>query len=88
VHVAFWLGLMREGDHLEDRRGLEDNIKTEDDRGLRRRSAAARLLAINVLILSGAWVCDVCCRVEVSATDRSHIQKIPTECVIECDQVQ
>jgi hypothetical protein len=81
VHVAFWLGLLREGDHLEDRRGLEDNIKPEDDRDLRRRSAAARLLAMRVPIPSGAWVCVVCCQVEVSATGRSRIQKSPTECV-------
>ena len=41
--------------------------------GLRRGSAAARLLRLRVRILPGAWMfvcceCGVCCQVEVSAT--------------------
>ena len=57
-------------------------------RGLRRRSAAARLLRLLVRIPPRAWmsvVSVVCCQVEVSATSRSLVQRGPTDCVIECD---
>ena len=42
-------------------------------RGLRRRSAAARLLRLWVRIV-------VCCQVEVSATGWSLVQRSPTDC--------
>jgi hypothetical protein len=39
------------------------------------------------MFVSCEWLC---CQVEVSATDRSLIQKIPTDCGVcfECDQVK
>ena len=54
-------------------------------RGLRRRSAAARLLGLWVRIPPVAWmfvclVSVVCCQVEVSATSWSLVQKSPTDC--------
>ena len=51
-------------------------------RGLRRRSAAARLLRLWVRIPPGAWmfVCCECCQVEVSATSWSLVQRSPTDC--------
>ena len=53
-------------------------------RGLRRRSAAARLLRLWVRITSGVWmsvvVSVVCCEVEVSATSWSLVQRSPTDC--------
>jgi hypothetical protein len=54
-------------------------------RGLRRGSAAARLLKLRVRIPSGEWMsgsfeCCVCSQVEVSATGRSLVQRSPTEC--------
>jgi hypothetical protein len=52
-------------------------------RGLRRRSAAARLLRLWVLIPAGAWmsvVSVVCCQIEVSATSWSLIQRSPADC--------
>ena len=52
-------------------------------RGLRRRSAAARLLRLWVRIPPGAWtfvVSVLCCQVEVSATSRSLVQRSPTDC--------
>jgi hypothetical protein len=53
-------------------------------RGLRRRSAAERLLGSWVLNPPGAWMfvsCTVfvCCQVEVSVTGRSLIQRSPTD---------
>ena len=51
--------------------------------GLRLRSSAARLLRLWVRIPPGAWmfvVSVVCCQVEVSATDWSHVQRSPTDC--------
>ena len=47
-------------------------------RGLRRGSAAARLLGMRVRIPPGAWmsvVSVVCCQVEVPATGRSLVQR-------------
>jgi hypothetical protein len=53
-------------------------------RGLRRKSAAERLLGSWVRIPAGAYIfCLVqclCCQVEVSATGRSLIQRSPTDC--------
>ena len=53
-------------------------------RGLRRRSAAARLLRSWVRIPPGhGWMSVVsvaCCQVEVSATSWSLVQRSPTEC--------
>jgi hypothetical protein len=51
-------------------------------RGLRRGSAAARLLALWVRILQGTWmlVSVVCCQVEVTTTSRPLVQRSPTEC--------
>jgi len=52
-------------------------------RGLRRSSAAARLLKLRVRILQGAWMSVVsvtCCQVEVCATSWSLVQRSPTEC--------
>jgi hypothetical protein len=62
-------------------------------RGLRRRSAAERLLGSWVRIPTEAWMfvfyeC-LCCQVEVSATGRSLVQRSPTDrCVFECDKVK
>jgi hypothetical protein len=52
-------------------------------RGLRCRSAAARLLDLHVRIAPGACmsvVSFVCCQVEVSASGRSLVQRSPTDC--------
>jgi len=58
-------------------------------RGLRRGSAAARLLRLWVRIPPGAWmlvVSVVCCQAEVSASGWSLVQRSPTECgVFESD---
>jgi len=53
--------------------------------GLRRRSAVGRLLRLWIRIPPEAWTfvcceCCVCCRVEVSATSRSLVERSPTEC--------
>ena len=50
---------------------LKLNCRSQWPRGLRHRSAAARLLSLWVRIPPGAWmsvVSVVCCQVEVSAT--------------------
>jgi hypothetical protein len=66
--------------------------RSQCPRGLRRGSAAARLLGLRVRILLGAWtslslVSVVCCQVEVSATGWSLVQRSLTECgVSECDR--
>jgi hypothetical protein len=51
-------------------------------RGLRHRSAVARLLRLWFRIPPGAWifVCCECCQVEVSATNWSRVQRSPTDC--------
>ena len=55
-----------------------DNLgRSQWPRGLRRRSSAARPLRTWVRI---PVVSDVCCRVEVSATDCSLVQRSPTDC--------
>ena len=48
-------------------------------RGLRRGSEAVSLLRLRVRIPPGEDI--VRCQVEVSATDRSLVQRCPTECV-------
>jgi hypothetical protein len=52
-------------------------------RGLRRRSAAERLLGSRVRIPPRAWMfvcCEcLCCQVEVSETGRSLVQRSPTD---------
>jgi hypothetical protein len=54
-------------------------------RGLRRGSAAARLLELLVRIPPGPWM-SVYCQIEVSASGRSLVQRSPIEyCVSECD---
>ena len=60
----------------------ESYCRSQLPRGLRRRSAAARLLRSWVRIPPGAWifVCCECCRVEVSATSWSLVQRSPTDC--------
>ena len=60
-------------------------------RGLRRGSAASRLLRSWVQIPPGAWMSVmsvVCCQVEVSATSWSLVQRSPADCVVSvvCDQ--
>jgi hypothetical protein len=58
--------------------------RCQRSRGLRRRSAAARLLRLWVQILPEAWmfvVCVVCCQVKVTVTSWSPVQRSPTECV-------
>ena len=55
--------------------------------GLRRRSAAARLLRSWVRIPLGAWmfvVNVVCCQVEFSASSWSLVQRSPTDCGASC----
>ena len=52
-------------------------------RSLRRRSSAVRLLRLWVRIPPGSWMyvmSVVCCKVEVSATDWSLVQRSPTDC--------
>jgi hypothetical protein len=68
------------------------NLQFLDSKVLSRRTAAARLQRLQVLVSV------VCCQVEVCATCRSLVQRSPTKrapvcvcvcvCVIECDQVQ
>jgi hypothetical protein len=75
-------------------RRYEVNIRTDRcqwPRGLRRGSAAARLLGLWVRIPPGhgclSLVSVVCCQVEVCATGWSLVQRGPTECgVSECDR--
>jgi hypothetical protein len=53
-------------------------------RGLRLKSAASRLLGLRVRIPPGAWMsifCEfVCFQVDVSATNRSLVQRSPLGC--------
>jgi hypothetical protein len=57
-------------------------------RGLRRRSAAARLLELGVRIPPGAWVCLLwvfsVVQAGACATGRSLVKRSPTECVCVC----
>jgi len=73
----------------------EERNRSQKPRGLRRGSAAVRLLGLRVRILLEAWISVVSVlyyQVEVSATSRSFVQRSPTKnvclCVIDCDQVQ
>jgi hypothetical protein len=75
----------------------EFSCRCQWPRGLRRRSAAARLLELPFRVPPGTWMSVVsvlCCQEEVSAKGRSLVQRVPTEsvcvcvCVIECDQMQ
>ena len=62
---------------------IQMNCRSQWPRGLRRRSAAARLLRLWVRIPPGAWmsvVSTVCCQVEVSATSWSLVQRSSTDC--------
>jgi hypothetical protein len=60
------------------------SCRSQWPRGLRRRSAAERLLGSWVRIPPGAWMfvsCGwLCCQVDVSATGRSVVQRSPTDC--------
>jgi hypothetical protein len=54
-------------------------------RGLRHRFAAARLLRLWVRMSPGVWknlfvVSVLCCKVDVSATNLSLVQRNPTDC--------
>ena len=65
-----------------------DMCRCQWPRGLRRRSAAVRILRSWVRIswngyLSGVSV--VCCQVQVSVTILSLVQRSPTWCVVVCD---
>jgi hypothetical protein len=59
-------------------------LKSEWPRGLRRKSAAERLLGSWVRIPPEVWMflsCEcLCCQVKVSATGRSLVQRSPTDC--------
>ena len=71
--------------------GKYNVCRSQSPRGPRRRSAAARLLGLRVRFPPGAWMpvsCECCCcQVEVSALDRSLVQRSPTECgVSQCDR--
>jgi hypothetical protein len=59
------------------------NVRSQWPRGLKRGSAAARLLELRVRVPSGTWlsvVSIVCCQIEASATDPLLVQSGPTEC--------
>ena len=59
------------------------NCRSRWPRGLRRGSAATRLLGMRVRIPPRAWISllsVVCFQVEVSATGRSLVQRSPTDC--------
>ena len=64
---------------------IQETRRSQWPRGLRRGSAAARLLRSWDRILPGGHGClsvvgVVCCQVEVSATSVSLFQRSPTEC--------
>jgi hypothetical protein len=59
------------------------HFRSQWPRGLRRRSAAARLLRLWVWIPSVAWmfvVIIVCCQIEVFVMRCSIVQRSPTDC--------
>ena len=69
------------GQNIEPKR----KCRSQWPRGLRRRSAAARLMGLWVRIPPRTWmfvVSVVCCQVEVSATSWSLVQRSPTECSV------
>ena len=63
---------------------INRNSRSQWPRGLRRGSAAPRLLGLRVRIPPGqgcqSLVSVVCCQVEVSASGSSLVQRSPTEC--------
>jgi hypothetical protein len=64
-------------------RNTVTKCRSQWPRGLRRGSAAARLLGLRVRIAPGAWMSVVsvlCCAVDISASGRSLVQRSPTEC--------
>jgi hypothetical protein len=66
-------------------RYLPNLCRSKWSRGLRRRSAAVRLLRLWVRIPPVAWMsvcceCCVCCQVEVSTTSWSLVQRSPAVC--------
>ena len=71
---------------------LASRCRTRWPCGLRRRSPASLLLGLRLRIPSGCLsvVTVVCCKVEVSETGRSLVQRSPIErvFVIECHQIQ
>jgi hypothetical protein len=67
------------------RSGKRDWSQSQEPSGLRRGSVASRLLGFQIRTPPGAWMsvsceCCVCCYVVVSATSRSLVQRIPTDC--------
>jgi len=63
------------------------NSRSQWPRGLRRRSAAARLLGFRVRIPPATWMSVLsvlCCQVEVSETGISLVQGHPIECLCVC----
>ena len=85
------IGLSGEEGKCKDSNNNNNNNNAVDRRieGLRRGSAAARLMILWVRIPLGLWMC-VCCecyQVEVSASCRSLLQRSLTGCsVSECDR--
>jgi hypothetical protein len=80
VHVVMTLCRM-----AHTARSTSSFYRSQWPRGLRRRSAAERLLGSRVRIPPGAWmflslVQCLCCQVEVSMTGRSLVQRSPTSC--------
>ena len=60
--------------------------RSQSPHGLRRGSPAARLLGFRFRIPPGSWMYASCKCCVLSATGRSHAQRIPNECgVSECD---
>ena len=94
--VVTWYPLCRRLGGPQGRSGGVQKISPLWDSILGRRAmvAAAPLLGLRVRILPGhgylSLVSVVCCRVEVSVTARSFVQRslIVCVCVLECDQLQ
>jgi len=67
--------------HKKKLSASDDKCRFQWTRGLRRRSAAARLLRSWVRIPPGDMdVCCECCQIEVSATSWSLVHRSPTDC--------
>ena len=80
-----WTFLSRTGCRrkIHSVRPMIQDCRSQWPRGLRRRSAAARLLRLWVRIPPGACISVVSvvrCQVEVSATSWSLVQRSPTDC--------
>jgi hypothetical protein len=76
-----WLNLIIVWIGLEQSRSR--NCRSQWPRGLRRGSAAARLLGMQVgisTVVSMSLVIVVCCQVEVTLMGRSLVQRSPTDC--------